>query len=479
MRPISRPRPPAHSRPPLDPAAQADPAARADRAPTPHTARAPRGPRAPRRTRACGLWYGYPYQRPHASSIATGTPRCQGSDVVSPGFRFPGADALAVVRELVPARRATSRRRGWVVPVLAVAAAGIFALLLRSHAAEFVHSLNRALNANWKLVLLAALLEAGSVAGYVLLLHRVLGGASSRLRVKDSYDITLAGAAATRLLPTAGLGGAAVTVWALQARGMRPSEIAERLLAFMLLIYAVYMAALISTGAAVASGAVAVSSGRDLGALGAAVAVALVGAVIVLLAAPAPVAAALDRLARRPGRLGRVATRVTGQLPVLRRGLLRASAELRRPHPALLGALAWWALDVGVLVVMLHAFGVKLSIPVVVLAYFLGTTFNVVPLPGSLSGGLAAALIALGCPVGAAIAAVLAYRAIAVWLPALPGIVSLGGLRASVAAWRADPPAVGLTAPPKARLPYMPHRPARPQFMSDLRHLQGEANVVT
>ena len=101
-----------------------------------------------------------------------------------------------------------------------------------------------------------------------------------------------------------------------------------------------------------------------------------------------------------------------------------------------MGALAYWAFDAGVLVVMLHAFGVKLPLPAVVLAYFLGSLLNVVPLPGSLSGGLVGCLIALGSPAGGAIAAVLSYRALAVWLPAVPGIVSLASLRASVAGWR-------------------------------------------
>jgi uncharacterized membrane protein YbhN (UPF0104 family) len=87
---------------------------------------------------------------------------------------------------------------------------------------------------------------------------------------------------------------------------------------------------------------------------------------------------------------------------------------------------------------VLHAFGTALPIPVIVLAYFLGTTFNVLPLPGSLSGGLTGALIALGAPAGAAIAAVLAYRAVAVWLPAASGIASLASLRRSVARWRAE-----------------------------------------
>jgi uncharacterized membrane protein YbhN (UPF0104 family) len=91
--------------------------------------------------------------------------------------------------------------------------------------------------------------------------------------------------------------------------------------------------------------------------------------------------------------------------------------------------MAYWTCDIGVLATMLHVFGVGLPLTAVVLAYFLGTMFNVVPLPGSLSGGLVGALIALGSPAGAAIAAVLAYRALAVWLPAVPGLPEWDGDR--------------------------------------------------
>jgi uncharacterized membrane protein YbhN (UPF0104 family) len=75
---------------------------------------------------------------------------------------------------------------------------------------------------------------------------------------------------------------------------------------------------------------------------------------------------------------------------------------------------------------------------VLTLAYFLGTMFNVVPLPGSLSGGLVGVLVALGAPLGGAIPAVLAYRAVATWGPAVFGLFGAARLRTSVAAWRAE-----------------------------------------
>ena len=382
---------------------------------------------------------------------------------------LPGTGLRSMISELAPAARRPARSRALPAIVLSIAGAALLAVLISTHGASFVHAIDRAFHASWQLVVLAALLEAASVAGYVLLLHRVVSSANARLRLKDSYDITLGGAAATRLLPTAGLGGAAVTVWALRARGVRPSELAERLLAFMLLLYGVYLAALFAGGAVVALGLVKVSAGRGVGLLGASLAVAVAATIAVLFAAPERVAAVLGR---RSDRL----TAAAQQLPVLRSAVRRAWFELRRPHAALLGALAWWGFDIGVLITMLHAFGVGLPVPVVVLAYFLGTTLNLVPLPGSLSSGLAGALIALGAPVGGAIAAVLAYRALAVWLPAAPGIASLASLRRSVAGWRKD--RVVVAAPADARSPYRSRTLSRRQYGFDIHQLQGATNVA-
>jgi uncharacterized membrane protein YbhN (UPF0104 family) len=344
----------------------------------------------------------------------------------------------ALIREIAPGAGPRTPSRVHLVRGLALVAAGVLAYLAMTHGGQFVHALTRALHANWQLVALAVALEAGSVVGYVLLLHRVVARANPRLRLKDSYDVTLGGAAATRLLPTAGLGGAAVTVWALRARGVGTREVAERMLAFLLLLYAVYLPALFVGGVAVALGLGPVTHGRTLGALGAGIAAALAATVLVAAAAPSPVARAVTRFGRRSPRLGSASRWVAMQLPVLGASFGRAWHELRRPHPALLGAVAYWGFDLAVLATMLHAFGAGLPLDEVVLAYFLGTLFNIVPLPGSLSGGLAGTLIALGSPAGPAIAAVLAYRALAVWLPALPGLASLASLRASVARWRTD-----------------------------------------
>ncbi len=352
------------------------------------------------------------------------------------------AAAIGLLHEIAPSGRTSTagglRRHA---RLLGVAAACLFAGLLAWRGQDFLVAMERAVHANWGLFAAGAILEVASVGGYVLLLHRVVSGASPRLGLRDSYDISLAGTAATRLLPTAGLGGAAVTVWALRARGVRPQELAERLLAFLLLLYSVFVLALAGSGAAVATGLQSTSHGRALGLLGLLLAAAIAGAVVLVMCAPAPLARILGRVGdRRSKPTAAIAARAADGLPVLRAALRRSAGELRRPHPALLGALAWWAFDIGVLYVLLHAFGAHPAVAVVVLGYFLGTACNVLPLPGSLSGGLIGVLIALGGPAAPVVAAVLAYRALATWLPAATGLVSLGRLRLTVARWRAEAP---------------------------------------
>jgi hypothetical protein len=112
-----------------------------------------------------------------------------------------------------------------------------------------------------------------------------------------------------------------------------------------------------------------------------------------------------------------------------------AIRHLRSLDVRLAGALAWWGFDMFVLWAMLNAFGAPPALAVVVLAYFLGQVGNTIPIPGAVSGGLVGALIAFGVDADLAIVSVLAYRAIAIWLPAPIGLVALGKLRGTLAAW--------------------------------------------
>jgi uncharacterized membrane protein YbhN (UPF0104 family) len=104
----------------------------------------------------------------------------------------------------------------------------------------------------------------------------------------------------------------------------------------------------------------------------------------------------------------------------------------------LLGAVAWWGFDLAVLWAMLHAFGAPPAFSMVVLAYFLGQVGNTIPVPGAVSGGIVGALLAFGVDADLAIVSVLSYRAIAIWVPAPVGLVALGALRRTIAAWGRD-----------------------------------------
>src|SRR4051812_37315970 len=76
----------------------------------------------------------------------------------------------------------------------------------------FAAALQRALPAAPAWVAAGLAFEVLSFAGYVALLWHVAGRGSTRFDVRTSYQVTLAGAAATRLLPTGGAGGAALTL---------------------------------------------------------------------------------------------------------------------------------------------------------------------------------------------------------------------------------------------------------------------------
>src|SRR5204863_10215194 len=92
------------------------------------------------------------------------------------------------------------------------------------------------------------LLELLSFGGYVVLFRTVFVRGESQIDWRESYQITMAGLAATRLFAAAGAGGIALTAWALRRSGMERRIVACRLVAFMALLYVVYMCTLVVDG---------------------------------------------------------------------------------------------------------------------------------------------------------------------------------------------------------------------------------------
>src|SRR6202041_2140577 len=97
-------------------------------------------------------------------------------------------------------------------------------------------------------------LEAFSFGGYVLLFRAVFLRGSKRLGWSESYDISMAGLAATRLFAAAGAGGVALTAWALRRSGMELRLVACRMVAFLVLLYVVYAGSLRVDGIGLGSG---------------------------------------------------------------------------------------------------------------------------------------------------------------------------------------------------------------------------------
>jgi hypothetical protein len=140
----------------------------------------------------------------------------------------------------------------------------------------------------------------------------------------------------------------------------------------------------------------------------------------------------LDRAADAPTRSRRIARRMAAVPGVLASGVSGTVRLVRERRAGALGAVAWWICDIAVLWACLHAFGVAPGFAVVAMAYVVGQLGNLLPLPGGVGGvdgGMIAALLGFGVDGGLAVVAVLSYRAIAFWLPTVPGAIAWSRLR--------------------------------------------------
>jgi uncharacterized membrane protein YbhN (UPF0104 family) len=335
---------------------------------------------------------------------------------------------------------------GISVGVAVAAAAGWF---LVPKLGELGHTWTRVSSGRPGWLLLAVGLEVLSFVGYVVLFRAVLVRCESRIDWRESYQITMAGLAATRLLAAGGAGGVALTAWALKRSGMDGRTVARRMTSFLVILYAVYMAALLVDGLGLFSGILPGSAPAAL-TLAPAAFGGIVIAAALLLSRLRPVAAApadgsVHGLRQRARHIAlSVAAGVRGAI-----GLMRSRER------GLAGALAWWGFDIAVLWASFHAFGAVPPTAVIVMAYFVGTLANTLPLPGGVGGvdgGMIGAFLAFGVEPGTAVLAVLSYRAIAFWLPTLPGLVAYFQLRRTMGEWKAADAAAPAPAAVPARV---------------------------
>lgn len=335
-------------------------------------------------------------------------------------FALPELDLRALARRVGP-------------PMLLAGAAVAVVFLAGGRVQAFADAASRGLSVSPGWAAVGAIFECISLAGYVGLLSLVLGRASSRVGARESAQITFAGAAATRLLPTAGAGGVALTMWTLRRAGLRPQAVARTLLVFMLVLYSVFLLAIVVSGAAVALGLAGRGGPAELSAIPAVGAMLPIALCLVLAGRGRAESETLhaSRLGDRGYRSRLVAGgRLVGD------AARDACRLVRGGDPRLAGAIAYWTFDAAVVWAMLNAFGSPAALPVIALAYFVGQVANTLPLPGSVSAGMAGVLIAFGVPAALAIPSVLAYRAIAVWLPSPVAVAAVPALRSTIARWQ-------------------------------------------
>ena len=285
----------------------------------------------------------------------------------------------------------------------------------------------------------ALLFTVGMFAGYVALFQGVFVRAGSRLDWRESYLICMAGLAATRLFSAGGAGGLVLIAWALRRSGMNPRTVADRTISFLVLQYLIYMVALIVCGFGLRYGLFGGSDPFSLTIVPAALALVVTVLGLSIAFVPTDFERSLRGYAGRRGRLGRLAQRLANVPAAASAGMRDALAHIRERDPALLGAIVFWAAQIGVLWAAFHAFGDPPPLAVLIMAFFVGMLGNLLPLPGGIGGmdgGMIGALVGFGVDGGLAVVAVLVYRAFTFWLPTIPGAVAYFQLRRTVDRWR-------------------------------------------
>jgi uncharacterized membrane protein YbhN (UPF0104 family) len=293
---------------------------------------------------------------------------------------------------------------------------------------------------------LALVLEIASCLACVVVFRGVF---CRRLPWRLSYQVALAAQGTNVLLPSGGAGGLALAAWALRRTGMPAERIGRRTVAFYLLTSVVNFATAAVAGALLALGILAGGGSLAFTAGPAAGAALVIAAVLAL-----PRLLASKRGARpRTGRIGRALTWLRGALTY---GVRDAILLVRSGNPQIIGgAIGFMAFDVAALAATFAAIGKLPPVGVLLLAYVVGQLGNLIPLPGGVGGaegGLIAALVLYGTPLGGAAAAVLAYRAFQLGLPALLGglaVLRLPGVveRAPDTGELCSPPAAVLRGP--------------------------------
>jgi uncharacterized protein (TIRG00374 family) len=301
----------------------------------------------------------------------------------------------------------------------------------------------------WYWIVVALAFNVAAFAAYVALFRGILSGnidddVRRRLDHRASYQITMAGLAATRIFSAAGVGGIVLTYWALRKAGMPRRRSACRMTAFIVLTYFVYLAAVIIFGILLRTHVLPGDAPLAGTIVPAAVAAAVIGAFLLIALIPQDVERRIYQFGRGY-RHTRYLLRLAKGPATIATGTRTAISYVRSPRRGVLavgGAVGFWAANIGVLWAAFEAFGGDVPFAVLVQGFFVGMAANLIPSPaggvGSVDAGMIGAFVLFGIPSSIVFPAVLTYRVIAFWLPIPPGVVAFFQLRRTVAVWERE-----------------------------------------
>jgi len=290
----------------------------------------------------------------------------------------------------------------------------------------------------------AIVFSIASYATYIALFKAVVGGEAVRFTWRETYEINMAGVAATLLFSAGGAGGVALTYWALKKAGMERREAARRMIAFISLHYAFYPIALIVFGLLLRTGVLHGEDSVELTIIPAAIAglMLVVGVLVTLI--PGDVEGKL--MPHAHGEHTRSFVEWASRVPETAGEGFRFALSLfthpRKGGLAVLGAAGFWAFNIGVLWASFHSLGIQVPFAVVVQGFFLGMVANLFPLApagvGAVDAGMIGAFVLFGLPEETVFPAILIFRLVSFWMPIPPGVVAFFQLRKTVSRWEVE-----------------------------------------
>jgi uncharacterized protein (TIRG00374 family) len=297
-----------------------------------------------------------------------------------------------------------------------------------------------------------------AIATYIALFKAVVGGDALPLTWGETYEINMAGVAATLLFSAAGAGGIALTYWALRKAGMARHDVGRRMVAFLSLHYVFYPIALIVFGVLLRTGVLPGKDSVELTIVPAAFAglTLLLGLVLALI----PPDLAPRVAAHAHGERAKSIAANIAKIPAIAgegfRFALSLFAHPSRGGLAVVGAAGFWAANIGILWASFKAFGVHVPLAVVVQGFFLGMVANLFPLApagvGAVDAGMIGAFVLFGLPEDTVFPAILIYRLVAFWLPIPFGVVAFFQLRHRVQLWEEEGLPIDRETVPKRQL---------------------------